>query len=83
MTLDSGATHSIAASGYKGGHLYTYEKATTDGRLITAGAVWPIDFAYLIFRHLGVFSDEVLEAWYGLFTTNDMAYFQRLSAAAA
>lgn len=78
----SNARQYLAASGYTGTHLYTDEKATTDGRLITAGAVWPLDFAYHIFRNLGVFTPQVLEDWYGLFTTNDMKYFQRLSQAA-
>ncbi len=78
----SNARQYLAASGYKGANLYTDEKATTDGQVITAGAVWPIDFAYHIFRKLGVFTPQVLDDWYGLFTTNDMKYFQRLSEAA-
>lgn len=78
----SNARQYIAASSYKGSALYSDDKAVTDGRLITAGAVWPVDFARHIFRNLGVFSDDVLDAWYGLFTTNDMACFQRLAAAA-
>ena len=39
--------------------------------MITAGSTAPIEFAYQIFKKLDVYSDEALEAWFGLFKTGD------------
>jgi putative intracellular protease/amidase len=63
---------------YQGAALYQQEPAVTDGNVITAGATAPIEFAYHIFKKLGVYTAEVLEAWYGLYKTGDAAYFFEL-----
>jgi hypothetical protein len=50
--------------------------------LITAGGMAPLEYAREIFRLLGVYSDEALEAWYQLYKTGKSAYFARLAKAA-
>ncbi|WP_321506894.1 type 1 glutamine amidotransferase family protein [uncultured Methanoregula sp.] len=61
--------------GYKGESHYVNEPAVTDGNLITAGGLAPIEFAYHVFRKLGVMNDDSLEAWYQLFSTRKPEYF--------
>ena len=41
----------------------------------------PVDFAKEIFSCLDLYTDEVLDAWYGLFKTGDGKYFQQLMKA--
>jgi putative intracellular protease/amidase len=76
----SNAPMYLAATGYKGGHLYENTKAVTDDDqlVITAGSMWPLEFAYEIYRRLDLYPDDTLEAWYGLFSTGELRYFQRL-----
>ena len=68
----------LAATRYLGEKLYEDESAVTDNYLITAFAMAPIDFAYHIFKCLDVYSTPVLEAWYGLFKTGRVEYFEAL-----
>ncbi|MFN2431952.1 MAG: DJ-1/PfpI family protein [Gemmatimonadota bacterium] len=74
----SNAREYLAATGYGGGPLYEDSPAVTDGELITAPAMAPLEFAYHIFRRLELFAPEVLEAWYGLFKTRRPDYFAAL-----
>jgi putative intracellular protease/amidase len=76
----SNAAMYLASTGYKGGHLYEDTKAVTadDQLLITAGSMWPLEFAYEIFRRLDLYSEDALESWYGLFSTGELRYFKRL-----
>ncbi len=78
----SNARGYLEATGYKGGALYQDAPAVTDGRLITASATAPVDFAYHIFRELDLYKPDVLEAWFGLFRTGKAEYFAALSKAA-
>jgi putative intracellular protease/amidase len=71
----SNAPDYLAATGYKGASLYQDEPAVTDQNVITASGVVPVDFARHIFRCLGLFKPEVLDAWYGLFKTGRAEYF--------
>ncbi len=71
------------AEEYKGGELYEDARAVSDGGVITAGAVFPVDFARAAFEALGAFPDVVTEAWYGLYTTGEIQYFEALDAALA
>lgn len=64
--------------GYKGERYYLNEPAVTDGNLITASGLAPVEFAYNIFRQLGVMSPATLEAWHGLFTTRKPEFFYAL-----
>lgn len=61
--------------GYHGEDLYRNEPAVTDGNLITANGLAPVEFAYHIFRKLGVMNPAALESWYNLFTTRKAEYF--------
>lgn len=73
----------LAATHYHGGALYEDARAVADGPLITAGSTAPVDFAYQIFRNLRLYEDEVLEAWYGLFTTGKPEYYEAMTRSAA
>jgi putative intracellular protease/amidase len=52
---------------YRGDANYRDELAVTDGNLITAGSSAPVEFAYHVFKKLGVFKPEDLERWYAYF----------------
>jgi len=71
----------LAATNYKGATHYIDAPAVRGGDLITASAMSPVDFAKEIFSCLDLYSDEVLDAWYGLFKTGDGKYFQQLMKA--
>jgi putative intracellular protease/amidase len=71
----SNAREYLQALGYRGEAFYQDQLVVTDGDLITANATAPVDFAYHILNKLQVHSPRVIDAWYGLFTTNDQAYF--------
>jgi putative intracellular protease/amidase len=74
----SNAREYLAATGYRGGALYQDEPAVTDGDLITAASMAPLEFAYHIYRRLDLYAPNVLEAWYGLFSTRKPEYFAEL-----
>ncbi|MFF1722319.1 type 1 glutamine amidotransferase family protein [Streptomyces sviceus] len=73
----------LAATGYGGGARYVEADAVTDGGLITAGPTEPVAFAREIFRLLGVYEGEVLDAWYRLFHDSDPQAYAVLEKAAA
>lgn len=64
--------------GYRGEQYYVNEPAVTDGNLITASGLAPVEFACHILRRLDVMSPEALSAWYGLFTTRKPEFFYQL-----
>ncbi|MDO0935085.1 type 1 glutamine amidotransferase family protein [Streptomyces sp. DG2A-72] len=72
----------LAATGYKGGDRYVDADAVTDGNLVTAGPTEPVAFAREIFRLLGVYEGEVLDAWYRLFHDSDAEAYAVLQEAA-
>lgn len=55
--------------GYRGKLFYRTEPAVTDGNLITASGLAPVEFACHVFRRLKVMSPETLTAWHALVTT--------------
>lgn len=71
----------LAASGYQGGERYVDADAVTDGNLITAGPTEPVAFAREVFRLLGVYEGEVLDAWYRLFHDSDAQAYAVLEKA--
>ncbi|MFG3033360.1 type 1 glutamine amidotransferase family protein [Streptomyces sp. NPDC048253] len=73
----------LAATGYAGGDRYVEADAVTDSNLITAGPTEPVAFAREIFRLLGVYEGEVLDAWYRLFHDSDAAAYEVLEKATA
>ena len=70
------------APGYGGEALYCDEPAVLDGDLITAGGVFPVDFARKVFERLELYDAPVLEAWYALYKHGDPAGFYALAASA-
>ncbi|KQW10172.1 type 1 glutamine amidotransferase family protein [Streptomyces sp. Root369] len=73
----------LAATGYGGGERYVDADAVTDRGLITAGPTEPVAFAREIFRLLGVYDGEVLDAWYRLFHDSDTEAYAVLEKAQA
>jgi putative intracellular protease/amidase len=63
---------------YTGEKEYKTEPAVTDGTLITASGIAPLEFSVHLLKALGVFSIETLDAWYGLYKTHDSKYFYEL-----
>ncbi len=63
---------------YRGENHYVNEPAVTDGNLITASGLAPVEFAYQVFRRLDVMTPATLEAWHGLFATRQPEYFYTL-----
>jgi len=77
----SNAPQYLAATGYKGAALYREDAVVSDGNLITASSMAPLDFARAIFARLDLYEPAVLDAWYGLFSTRRPEYFAALVAA--
>ncbi|MDI6628668.1 MAG: DJ-1/PfpI family protein [Rhodococcus sp. (in: high G+C Gram-positive bacteria)] len=69
------------ATEYHGSEYYRDEKAVSDGTVITAGGVSPLEFAKLVFERLNVFPQPVVDAWYGLYTTGERKYYDQLAGA--
>jgi hypothetical protein len=68
----------LAASGYRGGSFYCDVPAVTDEGVITAAGIAPVEFAREIFRTLGLYSREALNAWYALFRFGDTSRYSDL-----
>jgi len=79
----SNALDYLAATGYRGAARYEDSPAVSDGNLITASGVAPVDFARHIFRRLNLYRPALLDAWYGLFKTGQPEYFGALMQAAS
>jgi putative intracellular protease/amidase len=52
---------------YSGGDHYQNALAVTDGHLITANGIAPIEFACEVFKTIGLYSDAAIEKWFQLF----------------
>ncbi|MEY8743727.1 type 1 glutamine amidotransferase family protein [Paenibacillus tundrae] len=63
---------------YTGEEYYNLESAITDGKLITASGVAPLEFSVHILKALDVFSPNTLDAWYRLNKTQEPTYFYEL-----
>lgn len=73
----------LAASGYGGAHYYRDVPAISDGNVITASGLAPLEFAREISRMLDLYSSDTLEAWYALYKHGDAAKFYEMAATAA
>jgi putative intracellular protease/amidase len=71
----SNAPEYLQATNYQGAALYQNQPVVTSGNVITANSTAPIEFAYHIFKRLDLYETPVLEAWYGLFKTEDASYY--------
>lgn len=63
---------------YAGEPYYRQESAVTDGNLITASGIAPLEFSQHVLKALNVFSAETLGAWYHLYKTQKPGYFYEL-----
>ncbi|HSN67569.1 MAG TPA: type 1 glutamine amidotransferase family protein [Fusibacter sp.] len=63
---------------YTGENYYKMESAVTDGKLITASGIAPLEFTVHVLKALDVFSSETLDAWYNLNKTHEAKYFYAL-----
>ncbi|WP_026883015.1 type 1 glutamine amidotransferase family protein [Clostridium akagii] len=63
---------------YDGEKYYKQECVVTDGCLITASGIAPLEFALHMLRILEVFSPQTLDSWYNLYKTQDAKYFFKL-----
>jgi putative intracellular protease/amidase len=63
---------------YHGKEYYVDEPAVTDGNLITASGLAPVEFAYHLFKKLEVMKPATLEAWHGLYSVRKPEYFYAL-----
>ncbi|MFV2198766.1 type 1 glutamine amidotransferase family protein [Nocardiopsis sp. LOL_012] len=77
----SAAPEYLLATGYAGFRHYRDDLAVTDGDLITANPIAPVEFAREIFRLLDVYSPRVLDAWYRLFGRHDRDAYTVLAEA--
>jgi putative intracellular protease/amidase len=67
--------------GYTGERYYVDEPAVTDGNLITASGLAPVDFACHVIRKLGVMRESTLDAWYNLhLTRRPESYYQLMES---
>lgn len=63
---------------YTGEKNYRKEPSVSDRNLITAGGTAPVEFAREILKKLDVINEEVLDAWYKLYKTQDAQYYFKL-----
>lgn len=63
---------------YTGDAYYVDKPAVTDDTLITASGLAPVEFAYQVFKKLGIMQDNTCEAWYHLHTTRKQEYYYQL-----
>lgn len=63
---------------YTGEAYYKMMPAVTDGTLITASGIAPLEFSEQVLKSLDVFSLKTLEAWYNLNKTQEPNYFYEL-----
>lgn len=60
---------------YEGEALYIQKPAVTDGELITASGLAPLEFTCEVLKKLDVFLPATLDAWYKLYQTHEATYF--------
>jgi putative intracellular protease/amidase len=63
---------------YGGELYYKQESVVTDGNLITASGIAPLEFALHILKSLDVFLPQTLNSWYNLYKTQESKYFFEL-----
>jgi putative intracellular protease/amidase len=76
----SNAKEFLLALGYGGAEHYRDELVVTDGDLITATGIAPVEFARAIMARLDVFEPGVLASWYKLYGDQNPAGFFELAA---
>jgi putative intracellular protease/amidase len=75
----SNAREYLAATGYHGGEHYVDELAVTEGAVVTASGIAPVEFAREVFGVLELFEPGVLASWYKLYGRHDPAGYAELA----
>jgi putative intracellular protease/amidase len=73
----------LAASGYAGGERYVDARAVVGGDVVTAGPCSPVQFARATLERLGLISDEVGDAYEGVFDREDVSGYPTLISTTA
>jgi putative intracellular protease/amidase len=63
---------------YTGEQYYDMESAVTDGNLVTASGIAPLEFAMHVLKVLDVFAPDTLSSWFNLNRTQESKYFFEL-----
>lgn len=63
---------------YSGEEYYQKQPVVTDGKLITASGIAPLEFTVHVLKALDVMAPEKLKAWYSLYKTQEAKYFYEL-----
>jgi putative intracellular protease/amidase len=71
----------LERTGYRGAEHFRGGLAVTDGDVITASGIAPVEFAREVFARLDVFEPEVLDTWYRLYGEQDGSALYDLMAA--
>jgi putative intracellular protease/amidase len=63
---------------YNGEKFYEVGSAVSDGNLVTASGIAPLEFAMEVLKKLDVFAPDTLHSWYNLNKTHKSEYFFQL-----
>lgn len=63
---------------YIGEKYYQMVSAVTDGNLVTASGIAPLEFAMHVLKIVDVFTSETLDSWFNLYQTHEPKYFFEL-----
>ncbi|MNZ67966.1 putative protease YdeA [compost metagenome] len=63
---------------YNGEKYYEIKPAVTDGNLITASGIAPLEFTMEVLKVLDVIAPETLLSWFNLYQTQEPKYFYEL-----
>lgn len=70
----SNAPGFLDGTGYAGQTLYRSDPAVTDGGVITASGIYPVQFTAAVLREIEVFTDDFTNAWEELYLGNPGAF---------
>ena len=76
----SNAPEMLETTGYQGQHLYQDAPAVSDAGVITASAIFPVQFTAAVLREIELFPDEFTDAWEELYLGNSGAYPRLMEA---
>ena len=76
----SNAAEALSWTGYAGADRYVDEPAVTDGNVVTASGVRPVEFAREVLALLDVYEPDVLASWYKLYGEHDASGYAELTA---
>jgi len=68
----------MVCKNYKGENFYEYKPVVVDNNMITATGIAPLEFTYEVIKKINIMENDTLEAWYGLYKTNEAKYFFEL-----